>query len=393
MTESVRISGTYYDGVGSQGGAATMLASVDGCSIENAQGEVVAQIALDDLRIDAQLGNTPRNITWGERSSFATLDHDQVNAMAANLVQGETLGWVARLERHMTVAIGSLVGVVLLAGSFAVWGVPAIAEWVAYSVPENVSTKLGTSTLGQIDEILQPSELSARRQVELTQYFQDHGAVGRIEFRAAPGLGPNALTLSQSVIVFTDELVELADSDEELLAVYLHELGHARMRHVERSILQNSAWLVMLAVLTGDLSGASEIVLTLPVVVGQMAYSRELERDADAFAVAELQAAGYAPEHLATILEKLGAAHDPSTVLHQEMKDELQEARCNPQAHSGQRADAQPDDDQSAQACDDHAHEEDQTSGDESRIARALFEYFSTHPAMDERIATIRNAD
>jgi Zn-dependent protease with chaperone function len=107
------------------------------------------------------------------------------------------------------------------------------------------------------------------------------------------------------VIVITDQLVALAGSDEEILAVYLQEVGHARGRHAETMAIQNSAWLVILALITGDVSGVSEALFALPVILGQMAFSRELEYAADDYAMARLLAAGISPDHLATLLVRL----------------------------------------------------------------------------------------
>ena len=236
---------------------------------------------------------------------------------------------------------------------------------MARATPEAVSQRLGNATLDTIDQILDPSELSFAQQQDLADYFRSVEDVPTIEFRKAGDLGPNALTLSATTIVITDELVALAENDAQLMAVYLHEVGHARAKHVERSILQNAAWAVMLALLTGDATGASELVLTLPVMVGQMAYSRELEREADQYAMMLMYEYGLDPLELAAILgllENYTGEEETAAVAMEDAPtaEELEQASGNPS----------PD-------------------PDESRTARILFDYFSTHPATQERIEAI----
>ena len=67
---------------------------------------------------------------------------------------------------------------------------------------------------------------------------------------------PNALALPDGSVVFSDELIELAENDEELIAIAYHELGHLEHRHLICRSLQDSAVLIGLFLLTGDLGGA-----------------------------------------------------------------------------------------------------------------------------------------
>lgn len=105
----------------------------------------------------------------------------------------------------------------------------------------------------------------------------------------------------------TDELINIAESDEEILAVYLHEVGHARNHHAETGVLANSAWLVILPIVTGDISGMTEAIFPVPVVLGQLAFSRELEREADDYSIEKLRELSLSPTLLAAILERTTA--------------------------------------------------------------------------------------
>ena len=62
--------------------------------------------------------------------------------------------------------------------------------------------------------------------------------------------------------------------------------------------------------LTGDASGVSELFLGLPVILTEMAYSREFERDADRYALDYLLANDVPPERFADILARIDKNHN-----------------------------------------------------------------------------------
>jgi Zn-dependent protease with chaperone function len=127
----------------------------------------------------------------------------------------------------------------------------------------------------------------------------------RLEFRAAPAIGPNAFALPAGIIVVTDELIGLAQDDEEVLAVLAHELGHVRHRHTMRHLLQSSATALIIAGVTGDVASATSLAASAPALLVQTKYSRDFEREADRFAIDLLRKAGIGPQHFAAILARL----------------------------------------------------------------------------------------
>ncbi|MEM7080896.1 MAG: M48 family metallopeptidase, partial [Pseudomonadota bacterium] len=263
------------------------------------------------------------------------------------LLTDETTVWTAEDMREQWLNQGRY-DVSYLAGHFSHLG--------------SVSEQLGQTTLAKLDQVLEPSELPKETQQQVRELLGQYAQVETIALRKAESVGPNAFTLSATTVVVTDELVELLTPDE-LVAVFWHEVGHAKLKHVERNILQSSAWVVLLTMISGDATGAAELVLTLPVMVGQMAYSREMELEADSFAVGALSQSDVSPLALASALEKLEAFH------RSEGEDEETE--------------------DAAETVDDTPP----PAEDDDGFARRLLEYFSTHPATEERIEEIeRNA-
>ena len=83
---------------------------------------------------------------------------------------------------------------------------------------------------------------------------------------AGGALGPNAFALPAGTIVITDELVQLARHDDELRAVFAHEIGHITGRHAMRMLLQNSATALLAVGLLGDVSAVSSMTAAVPAV-------------------------------------------------------------------------------------------------------------------------------
>lgn len=127
-------------------------------------------------------------------------------------------------------------------------------------------------------------------------------------FRDSPFLGPNALALPGGTIIVTDQLMELASTESEILTVIAHEIGHVELRHSLRQVLQSSAVGIAAATITGDAATLSAAVAGLPAVLVQTSYSRKFESEADAFAFKLLEQHNISPAIFASFMEKLEKA-------------------------------------------------------------------------------------
>ena len=351
------VRGTWFGGGHSKGGPARLRWSASGVAVITEDG---LQLSVDreKIQVSGPLPGTPTRIDFGGKENFVTEDEHGVERLRESLAL--TAGVAHRIERHMPAVIAAAALVVALLAALAFWGVPALAARLALTVPEEVSAQVSAALMSQLDFFLEPSRIAPDRQRELEDYFRSHGQIATIEFREAGRFGANAVALGATMVAFSDELVDLAESDEELLAVYFHELGHARLRHVEQNVFRSSAWLVMITMLTGDIGAVGELLVGLPLSVGISAYSRQFEREADAFAVDRLIEAGLSPIYLATILQKLESHHLDS-----------RDARESTEAES------------------DEPQSEENTEN--RSILASLPDYLASHPPTSERIAYIRS--
>ncbi len=192
------------------------------------------------------------------------------------------------------------------------YGIPLVAQVAADQVPDPWVDALGQAMLTSLDgNVLQPTQLPRERRDHLLDRFSrlTHPGARRtagyqVLFRKSDHIGPNAMALPSGIIVVTDALVTLADrgageADEAVTAVLAHEAGHVQRRHGIRLVLQNSLIGMVLAWLVGD---PGSVMATAPAVLLEAKYSRDLEREADAYAVAVLDANGIQRRHFARML-------------------------------------------------------------------------------------------
>ncbi len=130
-----------------------------------------------------------------------------------------------------------------------------------------------------------------------------------LEFRAGAVLGPNAFAFPGGIVIITDEMVQLAENTEEVLAVLAHEIAHVELRHTMRSVLQNSAIGLIVATVTSDAASLGAAVTALPMILAQTKYSRDFETAADDYAFRLLKQKGYSPIAFASLMERLAEEH------------------------------------------------------------------------------------
>lgn len=309
----MRIHGQFSDGHSTRREEAELQFERGQLRVVSASGtELIATTPLKQVRISSRLGHTPRHLYFAGGASFVTDDNAAVDRALTTLRPQAV--FVHRLEskwRAIALALLACIGFVF-AGLY--WGVPALAKSVAFRLPVAASIEAERIAIQVLDHsAFRPSGLDPAERERLHARFQPllDTAAGdalplRVEFRDAQhSFGANALALPGGRIIFTDQLVQLAGNDEELLAILAHEIGHIVERHAMRRTVQASALSVFAVLLLGDVSAVAGGAAALPVMLTESGYSRAFEREADRHAVHLLHAHGIAPQRLADILQRL----------------------------------------------------------------------------------------
>ena len=307
----------YYDGRTSQRrDAALTLLPGDGLVVAHSDAD--ERLVYRTVRLPDRIADTPRFVHLPDGGLCEVLDNDaldaaQARAWSGNETRAARFGRLRhRLDSTWRGAAAALAVTAAILYSFTEWGAAAVATVAVSATPPEVEAVIGENALSLLEQIriLEPSRLPPDRRNELLAAFEAMRAEAGVEdadlrFHAV-GV-PNAFALPGGAIVLTDELVALAENDEEIVAVLAHELGHVAGRHAMRRLAQTSSMLVLWTAFTGDVSVAALSFLGPDRLLAQR-YSRSFERDADRFAFDYLLGAGISPTRLGDILERLGGA-------------------------------------------------------------------------------------
>lgn len=246
-----------------------------------------------------------------------TVEVDETEDLRARLAAaGVPPPRIERLQRKWPIALGCLFVLIGLIVVLYVRGVPVAATWLAFALPEAAEARLGDAVLDSLDAShFKPSTLSSKRQQAIEARFaQAAGRAApeltyRLEFRDMPGAaGINAFALPGGTIVLLDGLSgadnRLGLSDDQILAVLGHELGHVKHKHMTRRLIQVAGISIVASTLWGDAIGLGT---QAPVLLGFLKYSRDFEREADAFAQEFLRINGLPVTPLTEFFRKIEA--------------------------------------------------------------------------------------
>ena len=129
----------------------------------------------------------------------------------------------------------------------------------------------------------------------------------------------NAFADIENNVGFTGGMVHYAGSDQEIAAVYAHELAHVMYGHVDKKVSNamvgaliggGIAW-----VLTRDAGPNYDHQTTADMMeagaeIGSLAYSPEMEIEADRTAIYIMANAGYSPDSMRDIIVRLHRHQD-----------------------------------------------------------------------------------
>jgi Zn-dependent protease with chaperone function len=290
------------------------------------------QVTGDGIQLAVPVGQ----VRWPERTRHgARTAHFQQGGSVQALDAGEWDAWARRAGLHESAVVkaqqswrGAAMAAVLLFAVVAAgyqWGVPWAARAALVAIPASVDRTVGEAVLKSFDDnLLLPSAVPPARQDALRSALaqavkrvqqQSHGQPLSYDLRFhdsprvpsrrgnATRLGPNAFALPGGVVIVTDEMLRLLEGrDDVLIGVLGHELGHVQRRHGMRMLLQTTVIGAAASLVWGDISS---VLAAAPVILGQSAYSREFEREADDDAIALLRANGMSPTVMIELFERL----------------------------------------------------------------------------------------
>jgi Zn-dependent protease with chaperone function len=307
----------YYDGQTARARRVTL--AIEGDTLVVSAGEVgeageageVRRDVLGSVQIMEAIGDSPRVIRFVGGASCEVADAIGFHAwVRANGIADAGVSVLERSGRMVAIAL-----VLILLAGFAAYryGLPAMATAAANRLPASALDTVSHQLLTVLDRtVFGPTQLPNARVVAIGRAFnrldlpEDAKNRLRLSFRSAEGLGANALALPSGLIIVTDQLVALTEDDRLILAVIAHEAGHVHRRHGMRQVIQSSVVAVLVTWYLGDVSALGAAA---PSALLQAKYSRDLEREADAYAAGILARNGMPVALLIEALEALERAN------------------------------------------------------------------------------------
>jgi Zn-dependent protease with chaperone function len=306
----------YFDGTHAQARQVSLqMVGEQLVLVDAASGQPIARHARDAIEWPERTRHGARMAHLPDGGSVHAHDPKAWDTWRAQA--GHQSSWVVRSQlswRAVTLAMALLV--LTLAGAYQ-WGLPWATQGILAITPRSVDATVGQATLPALEEHwFQATQLPQATRDGLTQAFAHAAQQARLRsalvdeapfqvvFRRSR-MGPNALALPDGTIVITDELVTLLNDDQAvLIGVFAHEWGHVQHRHGMRMLIQASAVGALASLIVGDFS---QVLAAAPVMMGQMAYSRDFEREADDVSIQVLKANGVAPSVMVTLFDQLSA--------------------------------------------------------------------------------------
>jgi Zn-dependent protease with chaperone function len=307
-----RIEGVYYDGKISRANPVELVFDARG-NLKVSAPEISLEYTFDKLSFSPRIGNTRRDIYLPDGGKCEIYANETIDALLRKHRVGNVNRLIHSLENHLGYVLVSVALTLGFVWGFGNYGIPMIAKEVALALPPETDVMLGKHTLEVLDRwIFSESQVPEEQRIQLQRRFLEmRNAKGdrqdtRLLFRNSKAFGANALALPSGIVVITDDLIEMAEHENELVAILAHELGHVKHRHGLRTVLQGSALVLVISWLTGDISSLSALSAALPVKIIEAKYSRQFESEADEFA-RDYMIANRIPLHrFSDILSRLG---------------------------------------------------------------------------------------
>jgi Zn-dependent protease with chaperone function len=274
--------------------------------------EPLPLVAIGEIQVGEYFYGSARKLQLPDGSTLQVQEDNDGGFERALREQGYRPAPASRLMRTWP---GALVSLVLLI-AFVVWmdrqGAGLLANIALPMMPHAVDDRVGATVEVMLERsYFAPTQVSEERQRELrlrafrTAQPEHRDLDWRLEFRNMrnPDDAFNALTLPNGTIVLLDGLT-VSLTDEQLLAVIGHELGHVVHRHTMQRVMRQLGLVAVAGVVLGDVS---TLAAAATAGIQDLHYQRDAEREADVFAAEFLRKGGLPVNHLADAFEVMRA--------------------------------------------------------------------------------------
>lgn len=176
------------------------------------------------------------------------------------------------------------------------YGIPLVADRLAPLIPRSVEKRLGDAVEKQARVIFggrtcsTPAGQAAFEKL-VDKLKQAGGLDMPLEVQVINSPVPNAFALPGGKVYMLNGLLQKSNNVDEIAGVLAHELGHVRHRDSLRHLIQTGGSSFLIGLLFGDVMGGGAVIFATRTLFNA-SYSRNAERDADAFAATTMHKLG-----------------------------------------------------------------------------------------------------
>lgn len=277
-------------------------------------GDILAQASSEDYRYGAAIPGLAVELRLRDGAVFVPDDcrfrWPQLSSRAS---------FAERLESHKLSIVAAILFSPLLLWWIIVDLMPMLASAAVPLVPASVKQQMGEQTYYSLKQTaLEATELTAADQAMVRYHWQMalqdlqlQQQNYQLHLHKSEFFGANAFALPDGTVVMTDELVALLKHNPDaIMAVLLHEIGHVEAQHSVRLVAQSLGATLVIGIVFGNPEGVADLLLGSGSVLLQNAFSRDMEREADQFAIKQLASLGKSPNAFADAMSALLAQQD-----------------------------------------------------------------------------------
>lgn len=310
-------SGDYFDGQSAAPQPVHVQLTANGLALFHCEGQFIAEWPFDRLRrLDDRYDAQRLRLCHAEGAARLTLTDPELIARIRHdygrLKRGGLTGDPKKLRAiaiGLATAVASLVFLLYLI-------LPWLSGAMARYFPVQAETQMGLQTAVILAEELSGQEgeaafcanpqgqLALQAMAERLGIHQNNALPYPVTVQVIDAGYENAFALPGGHIVLTRGLIEMAHHPNAIAGVMAHEWGHVAERDPLRIAIQSGLIGIVAGLAMGDVTGVTSAAVIAQLMITN-SYSRDVERAADAFALARMKDKGLALGPYADFMEKL----------------------------------------------------------------------------------------
>ena len=189
---------------------------------------------------------------------------------------------------------------------------PNVAEQAVKLIPRSVEAKVGEVMYNNMAFMIDVDTVKSKK---LESFYQACGFSSNYDIHIdyADNDMVNAFAVPGGQIVVFKGLIKETQQWDELAALMGHELAHVNQRHSFKQIARGVSSYLIISVMTGDVAGASSVILDYAKQIHELANSRAHEREADMIGLEYLKELRIRPLAMRDLMQRLMDSHEASS--------------------------------------------------------------------------------